>query len=39
VQVPAGRYGIALVFVMHINTPDRHAVPAVEVSYHIGNTH
>jgi hypothetical protein len=34
----AGRDGVALVFVMNIKTPGRHAVPAVDVTYHIGDT-
>lgn len=34
----AGRYGVALVFVMNIKTPGRHAVPAVDVTYRIGDT-
>jgi hypothetical protein len=34
----AGRHGVALVFVMNIKTPGRHAVPAVDVTYHIGDT-
>ncbi len=34
----AGRYGVALVFVMNIKTPGRHAVPAVDVTYQIGDT-
>jgi hypothetical protein len=34
----AGRDGVALLFVMNIKTPGRHAVPAVDVSYHIGDT-
>ena len=38
-DTPAGRYGVALVFVMDVKTPGRHAVPAVEVAYHIGDTH
>ena len=38
-DTPAGRYGVALVFVMNIKTPGRHAVPAVDVAYHIGDTH
>jgi len=34
-DTPAGRDGVALVFVMNIKTPGRHAVPAVDVTYHI----
>ena len=39
-DTPAGRDGVALVFVINIKTPGRHAVPAVDVTYHIGgDTH
>jgi hypothetical protein len=37
-DTPAGRDGVALVFVMNIKTPGRYAVPAVDVTYHIGDT-
>jgi hypothetical protein len=34
----AGRYGVALVFVMNIKKLGRHAVPAVDVTYRVGDT-
>jgi hypothetical protein len=36
--VAAAHDGVALVFVMNIDKPGRHAVPAVNVSYHIDGT-
>jgi hypothetical protein len=38
VETEAGRVGVALAFVMRADKPGRHAVKAVDVTYHIGGT-